>query len=132
MKSKIVAFGLASAIAALSALAEEPAAKKDDQDKDKPDYSKPAMMYILYEVVVEEPQIKAPAPYMLHVPGFGTVGFVLSAAAGTGETTASAMPFVDAFSLLSTPAAYTPYTFRDRWKEWREKRETGETGETKK
>jgi hypothetical protein len=64
---------------------------------------------------------------MLHVPGFGTVGFVLAAAAGTGESTASAMPMIDAFSLLSTPAAYTPYTFRDRWKEWNEKREMGET-----
>jgi len=125
MKAKIVAFGLATVIAALSAFAEEPAAKKVDPDKDKPDYSKPAMMYILYEVVVEEPQIQAPPPYLLHVPGFGTVGFVLAAAAGTGESSASAMPMIDAFSLLSTPAAYTPYTFRDRWKEWSEKREMG-------
>jgi len=84
MTTKIAAFAFAAALAAFSALAEEPAAKKDDQDKDKPDYSKPAMMYILYEVVVEESQIKAPPPYLLHVPGFGTVGFVPAAAAGTG------------------------------------------------
>lgn len=124
MRAKIAALGLAAALAAFAAIAEEPATKKDDQEKNKPDYSKPAMMYILYDGIVEGPQIKPPEPYMLHVPGFGTVGFVLAAAAGTADNTASAMPMIDAFSLLSTPAAYTPYTFRDRWKVWTEKRET--------
>jgi hypothetical protein len=126
MRAKIAAFGFAAALAAFAVIAEEPGEKKDDQQKNKPDYSKPAMMYILYDGIVEGPQIKPPEPYMLHVPGFGTVGFGLAAAAGTAENTASAMPMIDAFSLLSTPAAYTPYTFRDRWKEWTEKRKTGE------
>lgn len=123
MRTRIAGFALASALAAFSALAEEPVKTAEELEKEKPDYSKPAMMYILYEVVVEEPQIKAPEPYLLHVPGFGTVGFVLAAAAGTGDSTASAMPTIDAFSLLSTPAAYTPYTFRDRWKERKEEKE---------
>jgi hypothetical protein len=133
MRTKIAALGFAAALAALTALAEEPAAKakKDDQEKARPDYSKPAMMYILYELEPGETQINAPAPYMLHVPGFGTVGFVLAAAAGTADSTASAMPMIDAFSLLSTPAAYTPYTFRDRYKEWSDKRKT-DTPATKK
>lgn len=123
MRMKIVGFGFAAALAAMAAVAEEPAAKADETAKDKPDYSKPAMMYILYEVVAEEPQVKAPEPYLVHVPGFGTVGFVLAAAAGTADSTALATPMIDPFSLVSTPAAYTPYTFRDRWKEWREKKE---------
>jgi hypothetical protein len=125
MTTKIAALLLASTLAALSAGAEDPAPQTDAEDKSKPDYSKPAMMYILYEVVVEEPQIKAPDPYLVHVPGFGTVGFVLASAAGSSENTALGTPIVDPFSLLSTPAAYTPYTFRDRWKEWREKRAIG-------
>ncbi|MBI2214532.1 MAG: hypothetical protein HYU52_12875 [Acidobacteria bacterium] len=123
MRIKIAAFAFASALFALSMHSAEPAKTAEAQDKDKPDYSKPAMMYILYEVVVEESQIKAPEPYLLHVPGFGTVGFVLAAAAGTANSDATPMPTIDAFSLLSTPAAYTPYTFRDRWKLWREEKE---------
>ncbi len=125
MRMKIAMLGLATALAVLPAIAEDP---KAQDEKGKPDYSKPAMMYILYEVVVEEPQIKAPAPYLISVPGFGTVGFVLAAAAGSTGQDASPMPTIDAFSLLSTPAAFTPYTFRDRWKEWREKRELGSKG----
>jgi hypothetical protein len=96
MRTKIAALGFAAALAALSALAEEPAAKanKDDQEKARPDYSKPAMMYILYELEPGETPINAPAPYMLHVPGFGTVGFVLAAAAGNGIGIAGLAPIV--------------------------------------
>lgn len=120
---KIAMIGLATALAALSAFAEDPQPK---EEKEKPDYSKPAIMYILYEVEAKDTQIKAPEPYLISVPGFGTVGFVLAAAAGSTGNDAMAMPTIDPFSLLSTPAAFTPYTFRDRWKEWRQKQAVGE------
>jgi hypothetical protein len=123
MKSRSAAFGLAIALVALPAIAEDP---KQEEEKKAPDYSKPAVMYILYEVEVSKPQVKAPDPYLVRVPGFGTVGFVLASAAGAADSTASAMPTIDPFSLLSTPAAFTPYTFRDRWKEWREQQKVGE------
>lgn len=123
MGNRIAIIGLATALAALSALAEDP---QEKDEKAKPDFSKPAIMYILYEVEAKDTEIKAPEPYLIAVPGFGTVGFVLSTAAGTAGNDASPMPTIDPFSLISTPAAYTPYTFRDRWKEWRQKQEVGE------
>lgn len=122
-RMKIAVIGLATALAALSASAEDP---QPQEEKEKPDFSKPAIMYILYEVEVKDTQIKAPEPYLISVPGFGTVGFVLASAAGSAGNDAMAMPTIDPFSLLSTPAAFTPYTFRDRWKEWRQKQEVGE------
>ena len=122
MRTKIAMFGLATALAALPAIADDP---KEKDGKETLDYSKPAIMYILYEVVVEDPKIKPPEPYLISVPGFGTVGFVLATAAGSTGNDASPMPTIDAFSLISTPAAFTPYTFRDRWAEWRQKREVG-------
>ncbi len=123
MKTRFAMFGLAAALAVLPAIAVEP---KVEEEKETPDYSKPAIMYILYEVVVEKPQVEAPKPFLVSVPGFGTVGFVLATAAGSTGSDATPMPTIDAFSLLSTPAAFTPYTFRDRWAEWREKRAIGE------
>lgn len=122
MGNRMAIIGLATALAALSALAEDP---QEQEENAKPDFSKPAIMYILYEVEAKDTSIRAPEPYLIAVPGFGTVGFVLSTAAGTAGNDASPMPTIDPFSLLSTPAAYTPYTFRDRWKEWRQKQEVG-------
>ncbi|MGK2856421.1 MAG: hypothetical protein ACSLFQ_04365 [Thermoanaerobaculia bacterium] len=119
MKRTIAMLGLATALAMFPARAEDP---PKPEEKEKPDYSKPAIMYILYEVEVKDTSIKAPDPYLISVPGFGTVGFVLSAAAGSTGNDASPMPTIDPFSLISTPAAYTPYTFRDRWAEWKAKR----------
>jgi hypothetical protein len=124
MYRTIAMLGLATALVALPALGEDP--KPAVEAEKKPDYSKPAIMYILYEVVAEEPQVKAPDPYLVAVPGLGTVGFVLATAAGSQGADTQPMPTIDAFSLLSSPAAYTPYTFRDRWREWREKRAFGE------
>lgn len=123
VRRKIAIIGLATALAALSATAEDPQPR---EEKGKPDFSKPAIMYILYEVEAKDTQIKAPEPYLISVPGFGTVGFVLASAAGSTGNDAMAMPTIDPFSLLSTPAAFTPYTFRDRWKEWRQKQAVGE------
>lgn len=119
MRRKIALLGIAAALLALPALGEDPVKAEETE---KPDFSKPAIMYILYEVVVEDPEIKAPEPYLIAVPGFGTVGFVLSTAAGSTGNDASPMPTIDPFTLLSTPSAYTPYTFRDRWAEWKAKR----------
>ena len=120
---KIAIIGLATALAALAATAEDP---QPTAEKEKPDFSRPAIMYILYEVEAKDTSIRAPEPYLISVPGFGTVGFVLAAAAGSAGNDAMAMPTIDPFSLLSTPAAFTPYTFRDRWKEWRQKQQVGE------
>ena len=120
---KIAIIGLATALAALAATAEDP---QPTAEKEKPDFSRPAIMYILYEVEAKDTSIRAPEPYLISVPGFGTVGFVLAAAAGSAGNDAMAMPTIDPFSLLSTPAAFTPYTFRDRWKEWRQKQQAGE------
>jgi hypothetical protein len=96
-----------------------------------PDYSKKALLSAfwtdpLYEDdVPRAPETFNPFRFVLFGQTFQFNPFL----AWPGQTYTSASPFdvVDPFSLAPVSPAYTPHTFRDRWRDWKLNRQLNES-----